>query len=211
MDKVLRFKKLRINTAAICFGDAIDFIRGEQITEKLHIPPTGVCIQGKENLQLLRDALLEMVPLSEGSSTAPLMKELVSRREEYEASLKERDFLERALKILEQEKETWNRQVLSMEGNHQTLVDNLQTMIDSLKEENDEIKGEVSRIRKNKNFIIENLQAENILLKNELIEKQRTPESLRGQLAEANQDPGGFSARRLGRCARPHRGRCAAR
>ena len=176
------------NSIAVIRKEAenIEFISGGRIKDHAFVPPLCFGISGKERIVKLRDALLEMVPLLEGSSTAPLMEELVARRKEYESSLAEKDMLMGFLKDLEKEKETWNRQVLSMEGNHQVLIANLQTMIDSLKEENDEIKGEVSRIRKNKNFIIENLQAENILLKNELIEEQRTPESLRGQLAEAN-------------------------
>lgn len=185
---IIDFNGDGFNSIAVIHEEAesIEFISGGRIKDHAFVPPLCFGISGEDRIVKLRDALLEMVPLPEGSSAAPLMEELVARRKEYESSLAERDILMGFLKALEKEKETWDRQVLSMENNHQDLVFNLQTMIDFLKIQNDELNEKVARVRKNKNAAIEEFKAENLLLKNQLGEKQRTQESLRGQLAEAN-------------------------
>ena len=199
MDKVLRFKNLKIKTLAIITEGNIDFIRGEDIREGAHIPCTGVGISGKENLLALRDALLEAVPLPEGSAKAPLLEELASRRKDFTDSLEERDKLldllakekthhstERGLRLtLEKEKETWNKQILTMQGNHDIAINELQLEMNELFKSNQEFSEQVDRIRKSRNKAHEELASQKIVFENDSIEMRRVMQDLSARLVDA--------------------------
>lgn len=171
MLKTIKFKNQKLPIVAIIDNNGLNIIRSEGVVLGAYMPALLIGIGGAENLALLRDFLIEEFPLQKQEDAVTLGPLTPTGQVLVIEEL--REIVKQLRAELEKGKETWNRQILTMETNHKIKEEELQYQLAFLKDQNTALSEDLDRILKSRTKQGETLKAEKIILENELEETKR--------------------------------------